>query len=219
MASGGLQIIHKRKGMKNLLKTIVALQMYYVTCGIHRNEGRRRVKSSSSNKSSVNRATLASLLEKTVSWIQPKTVTIPTHDGEEVTIWAGARLRRPARIFIHLNLLPNIWNGLRSFIRTRVLLLLKKQRVGATGAKKFLKALGVKALEEQQARINRKDTASNSEITEKIKGFNHPLFDTGALLESLKYKINPNFNKGGKRLLRLKYLTQIDSWIRELNRK
>lgn len=161
---------------------------------------------------SYNLASLAYYLEQSVSWIQGKTVRLLAKDGSQVTINKGARITRPARVFIRLFKLPTIWNKIRLFIQRQV----RNLYVSAgTNKKQFWTAVGMMTKLEQKGVIQTSNSAANSDITTKLKGQNHPLFDTGGLLNAIDYKVEKNYN-GGTKIAKNKFLMQLDEEMGKL---
>lgn len=220
MAQQPFQIIHRKKGMKNLIKKMIWMQAYYATSGIQKNEGRQWVKSSG-GKGKIKLAKLAQVLETFATWIQPKTVVITGFDGEEITIPKGARLQRPARPFIMLYKVPEVWEKLRAFYKKLVLEHFRKlDRSYKQGAKKIIDEVGLECQKLQKDRILSLSTKGNSEITKKVKGFDFPLMDSGKMESSIRSKtISTASGKAQRDEAKLKYLTQIDELIKQLNGK
>lgn len=220
MAQQPFQIIHRKKGMKNLVKKMIWMQAYYATSGIQKNEGRQWVKSSG-GKGKIKLAKLAQVLETFATWIQPKTVVITGFDGEEITIPKGARLQRPARPFIMLYKVPEAWEKLRAFYKKLVLEHFRKlDRSYKQGAKKIIDEVGLECQKLQKDRILSLSTKGNSEITKKVKGFDFPLMDSGKMESSIRSKTIPTASgKAQRDEAKLKYLTQIDELIKQLNGK
>lgn len=213
------QIIHRKKGMKNLIKKMIWLQAYITTSGIQRNEGKQWIKAGSGSKR-IKLATLAHVLEQFKTWIQPKKAVIPTHDGDVVVIEEGARMKRPARPFIMLYKIPNLWSQLREYFRNLVRQhFARKSQNYQHGAKQIMEELGKECQRLQKDRINSIATEGNSEITQKVKGFDWPLMDSGRMEQSIRYKIKTSYDKAHKSEAKLRYLTQIDKYIKQLNGK
>ena len=244
MPKEAMSVKHTKRGMNKLIKNIYLLQMNYVSVGIHSSDnkitsstqsnkewktlqrhskkmenggggsqskgesGKNKKKSSgSSRKRNFNLATLAHYLEQPASWIQNQTVNI-----NGVFIYAGARLTRPARIFISIFKIPNIWNSVRVFIENKVKYFYVKQ---GFNSKKFWGDIGQKVQNEQQNIIRTSSSKMNSELTTMIKGFNHPLFHTGRLLNAIKFKVERNYS-GNMKLARLNFLKQMDEEMKKL---
>lgn len=242
-----VKIIQKNKGaFKNFLKKIEQIQDYKATCGIHKDVGRIKVKrgalkkprnnsslkstkessgkiseaktrSSSKRKSMLNLATLSSILEKHVTWTQTTNAIITGASGNTITIPAGAKMRRPARIFIHLEKVGNVWAEVKQgvqFETMRYLLALQRSR-GKIAGQNLFKEIAEKVAQRQRQRIINKETAGNSDLTMQIKGFNFPLFDKGTLLSSIKGRVVRN-STGRK--VRCAYIADnIDEIIRKIN--
>lgn len=182
---GDIKIISKKQGLKKALKELAKLEKSCVTVGIHKGQG--RLKKTVSGRGPINMATLAKLQETAMSWIQKNTVVIPCADGDDIIIPKGARLNKPARIFVNLQKVPDVYGAIQNFISDKIRSLLSKS-IKTSMINSFWNTIGEKILLEQKNRIQLQRTDKNSEITQKIKGFNHPLFDTGALLNALSFK-------------------------------
>lgn len=218
------EVKFKKNEMKSLMKKIALLQMYYLTVGIHKGQGTRLANSTSSSK--INIATLAHWLEEGASWVQSKTIRIPsklpvgnpaTGKIENfVTIFKGTHINVPSRLFISLNKIPYVWSNIKNFTNNAIKMFIGLNR-GTGNAKKFFEILGIEIERNQKQRItNGFGVDGNSPTTEKIKGFNHPLLDSGNMLDSIRYKINKNFGKGEKKIAKLKYLTEIENMFKDL---
>ena len=225
-----VKVIQKNKGaFKNFLKKIEMMQDYKATCGIHKNVGRLKVrhgrvtkanykklkvkaeskgvveakkKSSSSRKSLINLATLSSILEKHI--------TFTAIGGEH-------KVRRPARYHIHLEHESSVWAQVKDGIQfetMRYMLELQRSR-GKRSGKNLFKEIAEKVSERQRQRITNKETKMNSEITEMIKGFNWPLFDSGLLLRSIEGRVVRNST--GKKVRCAYVATNMDEMIRKIN--
>lgn len=168
-------------------------------------------RSTGKTKQRINLATLAYYLEQPISWVQNKTISVQGVDGI-VNIYKGARIHRPARIFIRIFKLPEVWNRVRSFIRMQVQNLLL--RAGTQG-KQFWVAIGTMTCNEQKGVIRTGHNAGNSDITTKIKGKNHPLFDTGRLLNSSTYKVRKNYS-GKLSEAKVHFLAHLDEMMKQL---
>ena len=169
--------------------------------------GEKKSSPKSARQRTFNLATLAYYLEQPISWIQRKSVNLLAKDGDIVTIHAGARISRPARIFIRIFKLTNIWNKVRAFIQRQVRNLYVQ---AGTNRRVFWQAIGTMAHQEQKNIIRTSASAANSDITVKLKGQNHPLFDTGGLENSINYKINKNYNNNASKIARNKFLMDFD---------
>lgn len=169
--------------------------------------GEKKSSPKSARQKTFNLATLAYYLEQPISWIQRKSVNLLAKDGDIVTIHAGARISRPARIFIRIFKLTNIWNKVRAFIQRQVRNLYVQ---AGTNRRAFWQAIGMMAYQEQKNIIRTSASAANSDITVKLKGQNHPLFDTGGLENSINYKINKNYNNNASKIARNKFLMDFD---------
>lgn len=192
MAKKAMVVKHTKKGMNKLAKNLFLLQQDCVSVGIHKSDN---APTSDGRDGSFNLASLAYYLEQTVSWIQNKTVVVPADDGSNVVIYKGSRMVRPARIFITIFKLDNVWNKIRSFIQEQV----KALYLSAGSSKKsFWKNIGNMAKNEQKAVIQTSSSATNSDLTTKIKGFNHPLFHTGGLLNAINYQVRKNPSANNK---------------------
>lgn len=246
-----VKVIQKNKGaFKNFLKKIEQIQDYKATCGIHKDVGRLKVKhrnivkpkgnvnlriksesksvvegkkrSSSSRKSSLNLATLSSILERRITWTQKKTaVFTPANGGRNASIGPSKdpdkKHVKPARIFIHLEKTSNVWAEVQhgvQFETMRYLLELQRSR-GKRSGQNLFKEIAEKVSERQRQRITNKETISNAELTKIIKGFDWPLFDSGLLLRSITGRVVRNST--GKKV-RCAYIAEnMDEMIRKIN--
>lgn len=220
MPQSSVQIICKRKGLKNIVKKIVWLQAYSSASGIWRQEGRQWVNKDGS-KGRIKLAKLAQVLETFATWIQPKTAVIPTFDGDTITIPAGARLKRPARPFIMLWKVAEVWTDLRDRARAFIISYLNNRAIrgGKTHSKHVIDSITEQVTLLQKNRVTEMQTQENSQVTQKIKGFDFPLFDSGRLFNAIRGKTVANANRGYAQEQKLKFLTQIDRILADFNRK
>jgi hypothetical protein len=241
-----VKVIQKNKGaFKNYLKKIEQIQDYKATCGIHKDVGRIKVKSgsikkpknkgalkikgeykqiveakkraTSSRKTRINLATLSSILERHITWTQKNSATITGAGGNIVTIQAGAKMRQPARIFIHLEKASNVWAEVQhgvQFETMRYLLELQRSR-GKRSGQNLFKEIAEKVSGRQRQRILNKETEVNSKITQMIKGFNWPLFDRGFMLRSIDGRVVRNST--GRKVRCAYVATNVDEMIRKIN--
>ena len=241
-----VKVIQKNKGaFKNYLKKIEQIQDFKATCGIHKDVGRLKIKSgsikkpknkgnlkvkaeskgivegkkrsSSSRKSRLNLATLSTILERHITWTQKNSATITGAGGNTVTIQAGAKMRQPARIHIHLEKASNVWAEVQQgvqFETMRYLLELQRSR-GKRSAQNLFKEIADKVSERQRQRITNKETLSNAELTKIIKGFDWPLFDSGLLLRSIDGRVVKNST--GKKVRCAYVATNMDEMIKKIN--
>src|SRR5574344_814980 len=182
-----VKVIQKNKGaFKNFLKKIEQIQDYKATCGIHKDKGRILAKDRAGNKNDINIATLSDILERYITWRQKSTVVIPANDGgDPIVIPQGRIIRKPARIFIHLEKVSNVWAEVQKRIQTQsmfYMLKLHRSRGKRSGQELFLDIANWVA-ERQRQRIIRRETNGNSGLTTiRLKGFNYPLFDKFSLM-------------------------------------
>src|SRR5574344_1617662 len=214
-----VKVIQKNKGaFKNFLKKIEQIQDYKATCGIHKDKGRILAKDRAGNKNDINIATLSDILERYITWRQKSTVVIPANDGgDPIVIPQGRIIRKPARIFIHLEKVSNVWAEVQKRIQTQSMLyMLKLQRSrGKRSGQELFLDIANWLSERQRQRITRRETAGNSELTMKIKGFNYPLFDNGTLLSSISGRVVRN-STGRK--VRCAYIaTDMEKQIAKIN--
>lgn len=216
-----VQIICKRRGLKNLVKKIIWLQAYNAVSGIWRQEGRQWVIGNNGTQKGIKLAELAKLMETYIKWKQKKAVTLTCADGDMVHIPAGAWLTQPARPFIMLWKIPEIWNDLRNRVRAFVLTYLGNTAIrgGKTHSKHVVDAITEQVTQLQKNQISQRRTDRNSEITAKIKGFDSPLLDSGRLFGAIRGKTKSTAIKGGAKEQKLKFLTQIDKLLADFNRK
>ena len=152
-----VKVIQKNKGtFKNFLKKIEQIQDYKATCGIHENDGRKRVKHrnikkpkgngnlkpkknsdiddakkrvSSSRKKQLNLATLSSILEQHITWRQSKTAIFQPALGGPLTAISADETkirRKPARIHIHLERSSSAWTDVQNIVQSECILYLTK---------------------------------------------------------------------------------------------
>lgn len=213
--SGSIQRRNSLKAMRSL-KKLEKKKSYWKDeepeLKIKFDQTEKRSSKERTGKQRCNLATLAYYLEQSVSWIQKKTIMIQGVAGM-VTVWKGARIHRPARVFIRIFKLPEIWNKVQSFERTQVKNLFAR---AMTDGKKFWTALGAMVCSEQKNVIQTSHNAGNSDITMQIKGKNHPLFDTGKLLNSTSYKVRKNYS-GKIKEAKLHFLANLDEYMKQLS--
>lgn len=213
------QIVIKRKkqGMKALIKKLVELQHVSVSAGIHKGEGKQKVKTAFGQKKKINVATLAKSLETFASWKQPKTVNIPNKDGKTyTTLHKDARMTRPARFFISFFKNTEVWNKFRSFVHKQV----REFVLGRTYKPRFLMDLiGSVAVDSQKFIIMNGKTDPNSQVTIQIKGKDSPLVDSKqVLMPSLKHKVRNDRNghsKGTKDAIKMADAEYVDKIIKQ----
>jgi len=220
-----ITIIHKKQGMKSLIKKLVELQHFNVTVGIHSGFGRKLVFGADGKKKKINIATLAKALETYASWEQSKTVRIPNKDGETWSILkAGKRYVRYGRAFITI-LTENstILNNFRAF--------LEKQTRTFIGTKSYsprfyMDLIGSVAEDTQRFALQNGravGNADNSPFTIRVKGKNTPLQDTSSVLSpAISHKLNNDRNKLSKfhkDVLTIKDSMIVDKLIADVNRK
>lgn len=164
--------------MKALMKKLEAIQDYQSTAGIQKNEGRKLVKYDTWKKSGFyNRATIAKALE---------------------TDFDNGVMHRPARFFIKLQNVPEVWNEIREYLRSEFTSFLSFKGRGRREGTYVLKRIADFAVEKQKFRITSGNTAPNSESVAKEKGFNHPLFFHGEMLDAISSKVTDN--RTGKKI-------------------
>jgi len=218
MAKSPVQIIHKKKGMKTLIKKLAFLQSWTASAGIHKAEGRRKV---NKKRGGINMAKLASVLETFATWTQKKTVHKQGFDGNMVTFKEGERLSRPARIFIKLQNISPIWSEIKAFMQKQIQSYLTSTGRGYRAGGNIMKTISDFASEKQKDRIRNNETFRNSLRTVRLKGKDTPLHDTGALLNSITSKVKSDMNGKGKanRLeKKAQYIAQVDSIIKKINK-
>ena len=114
--------------------------------------------------------------------------------GKEYHIKRGTDIGIPARPFIRLYLYPkDVLQILRDFAKNlETMLRLHKRFVKSTlkTATSIVDNIGKTGAELQREKIKNGNTfKSNAQLTQDIKGFDHPLYDTGELLASIDSKI------------------------------
>ena len=86
-------------------------------------------RSKSKRKKNINSATLSSILERRISWHQSKTaVFTPANGGDNIAIRSNDTLIhvKPARIFIHLEKVENVWAEVKQIVQNECMLYLTK---------------------------------------------------------------------------------------------
>ena len=225
-----VKVIQKNKGaFKNFLKKIEQIQDYKATCGIHANVGRLKVKrgrvgkinyqklkvkseskgvvegkkrTRSSRSKLINLATLSQILESHITF---------------TAIGGEFKVRQPARFHIHLEEVSDVWAQVRQgvqFETMRYMMELQRSR-GKRSAQNLFKELAEKVSERQRQRITNKETQANAKLTELIKGFNWPLFDSGMLLKSIEGRVVRNST--GKKVRCAYVATNMEEMIRKIN--
>ena len=196
MSQNPIKVIHKKKGMDALMKKLESIQDYQSTAGIQKNEGRRLVKYDTWKKSGFyNRATIARALE---------------------TDYDGPNFHRPARYFIKLQNVPEVWNDIKEYLRSEFTSFLQFKGRGRREGTYVLKRIADFAVKKQKYQILDGRTAPNSDSVAKEKGFNHPLFFMGEMEESIKSKVIDN--RTGKKIRFSKKWEATEKSIMDLGR-
>ena len=215
-----IQIIYKKKGMKALLKKLEYLSEYQTTAGIHKGEGRKKVKSGTGKIKrgrSINIATLAKTLETDHDIIPNKDLAIPTKNSSEtVFLLKGHSYHQPARYFIKLQNSPESWTKIKNFVRNQFLQYLDFSGRGKREGTYVFRRIGEFAETEQRSRIIDAKTAPNTFATSMIKGKNHPLLDEGDLLHSIDSKVTKQST--GRKVRFSKYADDIEKNMMSLNK-
>lgn len=181
----------RKKKLRSLIRKIADMLLYDVTIGIHPGEGRRKVEGK--NKK-INIADLSEILEQ----------------GATCRTSTGGTFIIPSRIFIKLPKLPTVWakivNRINSLFKSFIL-----SKSYITNGKSFWNKVGLEVELNQKERINNGHYPPlNTPLTVQWKGFNHPLLNRGNLLNSIKFKVNKNYNSGAKKLTKLKYIEDFE---------
>lgn len=209
-----VQVIHKKKGLKTLLKKLESLQDYQATVGIHKGDGRKKV--SSNGKNPINTATLAKVMETDHDIKPTKDLYIETYDGSTVHLAKDATYHQPARYFIKLQNVPEQWSKIKSYLRQEFLDFIGFKGRGRREGTYVFKRIGSFAEKAQKYRIINAETAKNGPATEAIKGFNHPLLDTGHLLDSISSRVTDN--RTDKKIRFSKIADDIEKSMMKLNK-
>lgn len=221
-----VKVIQKNKGaFKNYLKKLESVQDFYITCGIHDGPGRRLAKTSTdkkvSRKKRVNIATLSDILEKHITWTQRFTKVFPDPNGNpdnNIIIPAGKKLTKPARVFIQLDRVPNVWSEISKGIQfetMRYLMEIQNSR-GKRSAQNYFQTLAKHISDRQKQRITNHETEENSPTTMKIKGFDYALYQHGMLLNSIEGRVIRS--KTGKKVRCSKVATELEDMLNKLNK-
>lgn len=189
-----VQVIHKKKGMKALMKKLEYLNEYQATSGIHKDKGRRKITSGDGKKrrnKSINMATLAKVLETDHDIIPTRDIYLISQDGNAtIKLTAGKSYHHVARYFIKLQNVPEEWNKVREFIRRQFLEFLGFSGRGKREGAYIFRRIGEFAETIQRSQIIDAKTAPNTAATSILKGKNHPLLDDGDLLNSIDHRVS-----------------------------
>jgi len=188
-----VQVIHKKKGMKALMKKLEYLNEYQATAGIHKNKGRLKITSGDGKKrrnKSINMATLALTLETDHDIIPTKDTYLTSEDGlQTIKLTAGKSYHQVARHFIKLQNVPQEWTKVREFVRRQFLEFLSSSGRGKREGTYVFRRIGEFAEVVQRSQIIDAKTAPNTAATSTLKGKNHPLLDDGDLLGAIDSRV------------------------------
>lgn len=189
-----IKVIRKKgnvdiKDVKGLAK---ALQSHYVTIGVHKEEGQ-----------TLNSETQTPVI-KYAQWNEFGTTHITKHKyrfvrhGKYVEIPEGADISIPPRPFVRVKNSRELRNAIKLWhrkIKKGFYRDLSHKRANGV-AKELLSEVGRLYLHQmwhtlQFSKSPEGNFLENAPLTEYLKGFNHPLIDTGTLFKSLRYKVKP----------------------------
>lgn len=186
----GIKIIRKKgnvdiKDVKNLVK---ALKERDVTIGVHRAEGQK-----------LNPETQTPVI-KYACWNEFGTNHITKHEynfvrhGQKVVINKGSDISIPPRPFVRVKNSSELRRAIKLWHRKIKFRLYKnlKNSTGGRVANELLGEVGRLYLHQMWhiLQFGSNEHLPNAPLTEYLKGFNHPLVDTGTLFKALRYKVN-----------------------------
>lgn len=210
-----IEIISKKQGMKSLIKKLVELENLTACAGIHKKEGYRIVRKKNRNNK-INIATLAWQLEQFASWIQKKSAPISDATGKIIGIIPqGARLSRPARPFISFFKVPDVFGHFKDSVRNlvREFIIGRKMKPRA-----FMQHVADQASSSQKFIIASKKSTPNKTLTERIKGFNHPLKETGRLFNSIRGSVK-SLKRSVRAVLKSSDIAKVNQIYKDLGGK
>lgn len=166
--------------LKNIPKFYEELIDNKVSVGVHKEQGSFNVKKAVWNEFGVTSLVLAKPMRKRLK------------TGNYAVLKAGSVITIPARPFIRLYLFLDSRNLIH---KTYAQSISDSFRSGLKPtrqqAKNVLEQVGSSGQVSQWTNMDRWTTAlPNASLTVAIKGFDHPLFKTGALTKAIKYKIS-----------------------------
>lgn len=178
--------------LKDIPKFYEGLIDNKISVGVHKEQGSFNVKKAVWNEFGTTPYVLATPKRKRL------------FDGSYATLQAGTVIETPARPFIRLYLFPES----RSLINeTYIHSINNSFRSGLKSprslAKNVLNSVGDSGQVSQWINMERWKTAlPNASLTVAIKGFDYPLFKTGALQRAIRYKVSKRTSalSSGKRL-------------------
>lgn len=150
-----------------------------VSVGVHREQGSHNVDKAFWNEFGGGTFTLSTPMRKKLA------------DGSWVRLDAGTTLRMPARPFIRLYLRPENIRLIRECYLSKINDSFQSGlKAPKTDAKEVLNEVGEGGKVAQWTNMEEWTTKlPNAPLTVAIKGFNHPLFDTGKMFNAIKYKV------------------------------
>ena len=165
--------------MKSMQKMMAGFSKVKATVGVHSDKGEMNVKKAIWNEFGTKH------ISKGYKFIK---------NGVEYKIKRGTDIGIPARPFIRLYLYPqDIYKIEKELLRNLETTLNFHKRLGNNplkSATSIVDNLGKVGAEIQREKIkNLNSFKSNAPLTQEIKGFDHPLYDTGELLASIDSKI------------------------------
>ena len=165
--------------MKSMQKMMASFSKVKATVGVHSDKGEMNVKKAIWNEFGTKH------ISKGYKFIK---------NGVEYKIKRGTDIGIPARPFIRLYLYPqDIYKIEKELLRNLETTLNFHKRLAINPLKSattIVDNLGKVGAEIQREKIkNLNSFKSNAPLTQEIKGFDHPLYDTGELLASIDSKI------------------------------
>lgn len=176
------QVVNYFKGVQDLVENLGKVK---ATVGVHSDKGEMNVKKALWNEFGTKH------ISRGVSFLKH----YPKYGiSEEYYIRKGTDISIPARPFLRLYLYPkDVLEIEKEFVKNLDVMLRFHKRLGQSplkSATSIMDNVGRVGAELQKNKIKNGNTFKpNAPLTQMIKGFDHPLYDTGELLASIDSKI------------------------------
>ena len=180
-------LIKKGISKENLIAFFKNLNNKSITVGIHADKGQKVLQKAYYNEFGTNH-----IAKRNYDFIK---------NGKQYIIQKGDNLSIPARPFVRLHLYKDIKDTINLEFSTQIDVEKHKQlRSPKESSKRIFRGVGEESVVLMRNKIanggfnksqNRtgKDQENNSSMTVEIKGFNHPLIETGELISSISYEV------------------------------
>lgn len=170
------RVVNYFKGVQGLVENLGKVK---ATVGVHSDKGEMNVKKALWNEFGTKH------ISKGVSFFK---------NGVEYRIKKGTDIGIPARPFVRLYLYPkDVLEIEKEFVKNFDTMIRFHKRLGQSplkSATSIMDNVGRVGAELQKNKIKNGNTFKpNAPLTQEIKGFDHPLYDTGELLASIDSKI------------------------------